>query len=224
MMAPIAKMIAALCMSLAMLVPLAARAEEPSALVAGIQKLLGSYGYNAGPADGVIGKRTLAAIVSFEAEFRVEGNGQPTPELAAELGDPFYQPQTASRIYVLNKAGPAAAKQIAGKSHAAVLNLLADWEADSRNHIDMRFERPKATIFVVDEALKPGDIVMTQIEVIRKELPKYYENFYYEVTAETPTEPMIIINESEAGWELQLTHRLFVNGVQVAQKRTRAAP
>jgi hypothetical protein len=33
----------------------------------------------------------------------------------------------------------------------------------------------------------------------------------------------VIINDAEAGWELQLTHRIFLNGELIGQKRTRAA-
>lgn len=209
------------------LVPLGAApsaADEASELVASIQRSLASFGYSPGPADGVLGSRTTSAIKRFEAEFRLPGSGEPTEALAGELGDPLYAPHAFSSIFVLNKPGAAAAKQIAGRSHVEVLNTLGEWSAASLNHIDMRGNRPKATIFVVDEDLRPGDIVMTQIEVIRKQLPQYFENFYYEVTEDTPTEPMVIINDSEAGWELQVTHRLFVNGVLVAEKRTRAAP
>lgn len=201
-----------------------AAAAEPSPVVESIQRSLAALGYDPGPADGMAGARTLRAVSAFEAEFRIAAGGALTEQLAGLLGDPNYGPPTSSNILVLNRPGPAAAEEIAGKSHVEVLNVLGKWDEESLDHIDMRFDRPKATIFVVDEELEPGDVVMTQVAVIRLDLPLFTENYFYEVDAETPTEPMIIINESEAGFELQLTHRLFVNGRLVAEKRTRAAP
>jgi peptidoglycan hydrolase-like protein with peptidoglycan-binding domain len=198
-------------------------AAEPDPLVMRIQQRLLDYGYKPGPADGELGRRTVDAIKLFQKEFRLPIDGDASANTAYQLGDPAYSPPTAGEIILVNQRSKAVAAKLAKASHAEVINLLADLAADNLSKMDMVMERAKATIFVVDKDLKPGDVVMTQIEVIRADLPLYYENFYYQIEADTPTEPLVIINDSEAGWELQLTHRIFVNGELIGLKRTRAA-
>lgn len=207
----------------ALLLVSASVAAEPDPLVQRIQQRLIEFGYKPGPADGDAGKRTIDAIRLFQKEFRLPMDGEPSANTARELGDPAYSPFTAAEIIVVNKRSPKVAADLQKASHAEVINTLAKLSAESLSKIDMVFERAKTVVFVVDADLKPGDLVMTQIEVIRADLPLYYENFYYEIAADTPTEPLVIINDAEAGWELQLTHRIFLNGELIGQKRTRAA-
>lgn len=200
-----------------------APAAEPDPLVQRIQQLLLDYGYKPGPADGDPGRRTVDAIKLFQKEFRLPVNGEPSTNTAYQLGDPDYSLFTSAEIIVVNRRSAKVAAQLQNASHAEVINTLAELSGENLSKIDMVFERAKSVVFVVDADLKPGDMVMTQIEVIRAELPLYYENFYYEIEADTPVEPLVIINDAEAGWELQFTHRVFVNGVLIGQKRTRAA-
>lgn len=46
--------------------------------VADVQRALKDAGYNAGPADGVIGKRTRAAVQAFQYDRRMPGDGKIT--------------------------------------------------------------------------------------------------------------------------------------------------
>lgn len=50
-----------------------------------IQAILNNNGFDAGPADGVIGKQTIAAIKQFQAAIGMEPNGEVSDELVREL-------------------------------------------------------------------------------------------------------------------------------------------
>lgn len=198
-------------------------ANDASNLVRAIQQKLDDFGYNAGKPDGKGGKRVVAAIRQFQTEFRLPVDGALDESTAAELEIPLYTPETEGQIFVLPDDINGISFALRGKSHAEIINFLYELSQRSASKIDTDFTKPKTVIFVLTADLKPGDVITTQFENIRLDLPKYYENFYYEIQQDTPTAPLIIINEVEAGWELQFTHRMFVNGVLVGEKRTRAA-
>jgi peptidoglycan hydrolase-like protein with peptidoglycan-binding domain len=148
-------------------------AAESNPLVQNIQQRLIDFGYKPGPADGDPGKRTIEAIKLFQKEFRLPIDGEPSTNTAAELGDPAYAPPASAEIIVVNKRSAKVAAQLQKASHAEVINTLAELAAENLSKIDMVFERAKTVVFVVDADLKPGDMVMTQIEVIRTDLPLY---------------------------------------------------
>lgn len=69
-------------------------------LVAAIQENLNALGYNAGPADGDMGRRTQSAISGFQHDRVLAIDGQPTEELLASLraargAAPAIQPSSA---------------------------------------------------------------------------------------------------------------------------------
>ena len=203
---------------------LAAGPANSDELVASIQNSLAAYGYDPGPADGVLGRRTAEAIEDFQSEFRLPVDGMPSEPLASALGDLAFALGSYSQILVVNLSGDAVGQLLNGLNHAELLSALAELENQSVKKIDTQVDKPKAVVFVVDELLEAGDLVTTQIEVVRLDQPAFVQEYSYRVKADTPSNPMVVVNEVEAGWELQLTHRLFVNGVQVAENRTRAAP
>ena len=53
--------------------------------VAKAQNLLAKVGYDAGPADGIMGAKTRDAIARFQQRVGLEVNGQITNELLREL-------------------------------------------------------------------------------------------------------------------------------------------
>lgn len=55
------------------------------AYVVGIQQALEARGYRPGPADGVAGQRTRAAIRRYQSDAGLPVDGQPTPELLNRL-------------------------------------------------------------------------------------------------------------------------------------------
>ncbi len=64
-----------------------AQSGVPAAVVADIQSLLNRLGYDAGPADGVMGWRTRSAIRAYQRAEELEVNGEPSYRLRAELRD-----------------------------------------------------------------------------------------------------------------------------------------
>ncbi len=188
-----------------------------------IQAKLLEYGYDPGPDDGLFGGKTERAIRQFQTEFRLPINGEAGLVTATFLGVTGYSQFEDTKILVLNENSESIARNITGREHADVLNYLSNLEQSNLSKIDMIFLQPKAVVFIINEELQPGDIVFTQIEVIRLDGPKFIENFYYEITEGMPLDPLIIINDAEAGWELQFTHRVYLNGELIDEKRTRAA-
>jgi TPR repeat protein/S1-C subfamily serine protease len=58
-----------------------------SAALEGVQAQLATLGYDPGPADGLMGPRTRAAIRAFEADFGLPVDGQVSDRLIAALND-----------------------------------------------------------------------------------------------------------------------------------------
>lgn len=56
-----------------------------SDVVAEVQKELSRHGYNVGPADGMMGPRTRAAIRNYQQDNGLLVDGRATPELAAYM-------------------------------------------------------------------------------------------------------------------------------------------
>ena len=54
-------------------------------LVKSIQELLAELGYSPGPADGIFGQRTKAAISAFQYELELDITGVPSEELLVAL-------------------------------------------------------------------------------------------------------------------------------------------
>ncbi len=54
-------------------------------LVALVQKLLADKGFDPGPADGLLGRQTIQAIVDFQGQAGLPRTGQIDPELVAAL-------------------------------------------------------------------------------------------------------------------------------------------
>ena len=57
----------------------------PDGLVASIQKLLATLGYDAGPPDGVAGPQTAAAIAAFQRDSGMQVDGRPSEALRGRL-------------------------------------------------------------------------------------------------------------------------------------------
>ena len=55
------------------------------ATVRDVQRRLTDLGYDPGPADGILGPRTRAAIRAFQAGRGLSETGEPSEELAAQL-------------------------------------------------------------------------------------------------------------------------------------------
>lgn len=198
-------------------------ADENNQLITSIQHALTDYGYYSAPTEGVLNSKTSQAIETFQKEYRLFVDGEASEKTASLLGVAEYADFENTQIIVLTEKAEKIAKAIGKRDHAGVINYLYELEQKSLSKIDMKFENAKTVVYVVEEDLKPGDVLFTQIEVIRLDLPAFFENFYYEIKQDTPTEPLIIINEAEAGWELQFTHRIVLNGKLIGEKRTRAA-
>ncbi len=204
------------------LLPLNATSAEFDRLTQQVQQALLDLGYEPGPADGLFGGKTEQAIRDFQSDFRLEVGGQITPELAEQLSLPGAPSIFDPSIVVLDETSAAVAARLSGMSQIEVFNTLADLREIDRRTIDTIFEKPKAVVFSVFADMSPGDIVHTQIEVIREDFPKFFENTYYEIGVDTPTHPFLVVNEIEAGWDLQISHRIFYNGELLSEKRTRA--
>ena len=58
---------------------------DSSDLVQSIQQLLTELGYSPGPSDGIIGKRTIAAIKAFQYEMDIDMTGEVSEELLVGL-------------------------------------------------------------------------------------------------------------------------------------------
>lgn len=58
---------------------------SPDATVQAIQQRLNALGYDAGPADGLPGERTRAAILAFQRDQGISQDGQPTGELLTRI-------------------------------------------------------------------------------------------------------------------------------------------
>lgn len=56
-----------------------------SALVADIQDELAQRGYDTGPADGILGSRTSAAIAAYQRDHGLLVDGRPSPELLGHI-------------------------------------------------------------------------------------------------------------------------------------------
>jgi peptidoglycan hydrolase-like protein with peptidoglycan-binding domain len=56
-----------------------------STKIANIQSMLNELGYNSGPADGIVGPRTEAAIQHFQVAANMSVDGRSSPELSAAL-------------------------------------------------------------------------------------------------------------------------------------------
>ncbi|HET7411001.1 MAG TPA: peptidoglycan-binding protein [Paracoccaceae bacterium] len=60
-------------------------AEVTPGMIREIQQILGALEYNAGPADGLLGDRTIAAIAAFQRDRDLTVTGQPSADLLAAL-------------------------------------------------------------------------------------------------------------------------------------------
>jgi hypothetical protein len=65
--------------------PEPAAAIDDRALIASIQELLATLGYNTGPADGIVGQRTHRAILAFQHRIGMHADGRPSEALYARL-------------------------------------------------------------------------------------------------------------------------------------------
>ena len=61
------------------------RAEPDARVVRNIQTALTQMGYDPGPADGIKGSKTVAAIRRYQSDQKLLVDGRPTPELAAHI-------------------------------------------------------------------------------------------------------------------------------------------
>lgn len=81
-------------------IPVATSVEEMppkmrQAYVKGIQEELRAHGYRPGPADGIPGQRTRAAIRAYERDAKLPVTGEPTKEILDHLK--FTQPKVKAR-------------------------------------------------------------------------------------------------------------------------------
>ncbi len=67
--------------------PAPATAAPAANTVADIQRMLSQLGYDAGPADGVMGGRTRSAIRAYQFDKRLAVNGEPSDDLRRHLAD-----------------------------------------------------------------------------------------------------------------------------------------
>ena len=63
----------------------AAAAVDDRPLIASIQELLTTLGYDTGPADGKMGRRTRRAITAFQRKAKLPADGQPSEALYRRL-------------------------------------------------------------------------------------------------------------------------------------------
>ena len=63
----------------------AAATVDERPLIASIQELLTTLGYETGPADGMMGQRTRRAIVAFQLKAKLPADGQPSEALYRRL-------------------------------------------------------------------------------------------------------------------------------------------
>lgn len=103
---------------------------EQSQYVGEIQSRLNAMGYDAGPVDGVMGRRTAAAITQYQIANGLSPTGRPSPELASQLriaSGASGAPRTANPSFDCAKAGTIVEHAICDSSELAELDrMLAD--------------------------------------------------------------------------------------------------
>lgn len=121
------------------------RPEAPSMLVLEVQSELQRRGLYDGPADGIFGPKTEAAIASFETRMGLKPTGRPNPQVLTALrtGD---APTPASRVAAIQRAldrqgfGPVKADGVAGEAtRAAIRRFEASRGLPQRGEITPEF-------------------------------------------------------------------------------------
>ncbi len=62
-------------------------ASAPTEEVRGLQERLAQWGYDPGPADGLMGPRTRRALLAWQRDQGLEPSGEPTPETTERLAE-----------------------------------------------------------------------------------------------------------------------------------------
>lgn len=97
------------------------------AMIVGVQEELAAHGYAVGPADGVVGPRTRAAIRAYQRDAGLPVNGVPTKDLLDHLK--FAQPKVTARA-----AAPAAPAETARPRAGKDLVLAVQRELQVRGY------------------------------------------------------------------------------------------
>jgi peptidoglycan hydrolase-like protein with peptidoglycan-binding domain len=88
----------------------AAVSEAPTrAQIAQVQRLLTEQGYDPGPVDGLVGRRTMTAIDQYQRDKRLPRTGMPTRELLAHLQG---QPRAAPAVLAVEAAAAAGGYEV----------------------------------------------------------------------------------------------------------------
>ncbi len=87
----------------------AAKSRAPDGDVRQVQAMLGDLGYRPGPADGLMGKRTKAAIEQFQRERGLAVDGQVSQSLLASLRGAAASGREPAQADSAEQSGPSAA-------------------------------------------------------------------------------------------------------------------
>ena len=104
------------------------RAEAPSMLVLEVQSELQRRGIYDGPADGVFGPKTEAAIAAYEAKMGLKATGRPNPQVLAALrAADGPSPVASSRVMAVQRVlsqqgfGPVKIDGVSGEGTRAAI-------------------------------------------------------------------------------------------------------
>lgn len=97
------------------------RGPEPDPLIQAIQSALNSVGYDAGPADGLMGNRTKVAILAFQRSAGIEPDGVASASLLRSLNEVPKQEATVP-------ARRPTTQSVAGGARKPDLSAASSWE------------------------------------------------------------------------------------------------
>lgn len=188
-----------------------------------VQSALKEFGYSPGPIDGVSGPGTLRAVKRFQAATAIPATGELTPALLVNLGIQDVTEVPTATILVIDEGSDVLAEQIGRMDKAELLEYLPVLASRDTKQIDLNFHRPKSIVFIIYSKLPTGTYVSTYASnIIDGKRNRWSSTFPYTVGEDTPTQPLIIINEFETGNTMFLVHQLFVGRKKVAARVTRA--
>lgn len=152
---------------------------QGSELTAEIQRLLTQLGYDPGPADGVYGPQTRAAIEAFQRHEGLPVDGQVSDALLAHMEMVVSAHATASRtparVSATETATPSSASALAGAKQdelkARLINALEelDWAISAKIDSDVETTaRAFSDAYDIEQSRRIADFVLAPLTVIEQ--------------------------------------------------------